>query len=68
VAYESGLARKDEPIVEAMRELAGQYPRYGYRRIRREVREVAAAYPLPLPIRSPMGFPPRNVLRLDPRS
>jgi putative transposase len=33
VAYASELARKDEPIVSAMRELAGQYPRYGYRRI-----------------------------------
>jgi hypothetical protein len=34
----------------------------------REVRAVAAAYRLPLPIRFPMGSPPRNVLRLDPRS
>ena len=31
--YESRLARKDAPVLAAMRELAGQYPRYGYRRI-----------------------------------
>jgi putative transposase len=31
--YESRLARRDEPVVTAMRELAAQYPRYGYRRI-----------------------------------
>lgn len=31
--YESRLARKDAPVLTAMRELAGQYPRYGYRRI-----------------------------------
>jgi putative transposase len=33
VGYESELAKKDGPIVSAMRQLAGQYPRYGYRRI-----------------------------------
>jgi putative transposase len=27
------LARRDEPVIAAMRELAAQYPRYGYRRI-----------------------------------
>lgn len=32
--YESVLARQDAPVVAAMRELATQYPRYGYRRIR----------------------------------
>jgi putative transposase len=31
--YESRLARRDAPVVSVMRELAGQYPRYGYRRI-----------------------------------
>ena len=31
--YESRLARRDAPVVAAMRELAAQYPRYGYRRI-----------------------------------
>ena len=29
-----GLAEKDAPVWSAMRELAAQYPRYGYRRIR----------------------------------
>ena len=33
MGYESELAKKDRPIVSAMRELAGLYPRYGYRRI-----------------------------------
>jgi putative transposase len=32
--YESRLAAKDARAVAAMRELAAQYPRYGYRRIR----------------------------------
>jgi len=32
--YESKLAVGDAPVLERMRALAGQYPRYGYRRIR----------------------------------
>lgn len=32
--YESRLARRDAPVVERMRALSAQYPRYGYRRIR----------------------------------
>ena len=31
--YESTLAKRDAPVVAAMRELAAQYPRFGYRRI-----------------------------------
>jgi putative transposase len=31
--YESRLTARDAPVVTAMRELAAQYPRYGYRRI-----------------------------------
>ena len=31
--YESTLLKRDAPVVAAMRELAAQYPRYGYRRI-----------------------------------
>jgi putative transposase len=31
--YESRLARRDAPALAVMRELAAQYPRYGYRRI-----------------------------------
>jgi putative transposase len=31
--YQSRLVKKDAPVVAVMRELAGQYPRYGYRRI-----------------------------------
>ena len=33
VGYESRLTVRDAPAVAAMRELAAQYPRYGYRRI-----------------------------------
>ena len=33
VGYRSRLAVRDAPAVAAMRELAAQYPRYGYRRI-----------------------------------
>ena len=33
VGYESKLAQRDAPAVAVMRELASQYPRYGYRRI-----------------------------------
>ena len=33
LGYESRLAKRDAPVLSAMRELAGQYPRYGYRRI-----------------------------------
>ena len=34
LTYESVLAQRDAPTIEAMKRLAGQYPRYGYRRIR----------------------------------
>jgi putative transposase len=34
LGYVSRLARRDGPAVAAMRRLAAQYPRYGYRRIR----------------------------------
>jgi len=34
LGYASRLATRDQPVVDAMRELAGQYPRYGYRKIR----------------------------------
>lgn len=33
LGYESRLAKNDAPVLDAMRELARQYPRYGYRRI-----------------------------------
>ncbi len=33
IGYESTLAQRDAPVVAAMRELAAQYPRFGYRRI-----------------------------------
>ena len=33
IGYESALAKRDAPVVLAMRELAAQYPRFGYRRI-----------------------------------
>jgi putative transposase len=31
--YQSRLAKRDAPVVSVMRELAAEYPRYGYRRI-----------------------------------
>ena len=34
LAYRSVRVERDRPVVEAMKRLAGQYPRYGYRRIR----------------------------------
>jgi putative transposase len=34
VGYVSRLQARDAPAVRAMRDLAGQYPRYGYRKIR----------------------------------
>jgi putative transposase len=34
VGYASRLALRDAPVLAAMRALAGQYPRYGYRKIR----------------------------------
>lgn len=33
IGYESRLSKRDAPVLDAMRELAGQYPRFGYRRI-----------------------------------
>ncbi len=33
MSYESRLEKRDAPVIEAMRELAGQYPRFGYRRM-----------------------------------
>lgn len=33
IKYQSQLAQRDAPIEAQMRQLAGQYPRYGYRRI-----------------------------------
>lgn len=33
LCYESRLAKRDAPALAVMRELAAQYPRYGYRRI-----------------------------------
>jgi putative transposase len=33
VGYQSRLAAKDAPVLEAMRTLAGQYPRFGYRMV-----------------------------------
>ena len=34
MGYELRLPVKDRPVIEAMRQLSSQYPRYGYRRIR----------------------------------
>jgi len=34
LAYEPAMPRKDAPVIAAMKALSGQYPRYGYRRIR----------------------------------
>ncbi len=40
LGYASRLAVRDAPVLHAMRELAAQYPRYGYRRIRIFLRRV----------------------------
>jgi hypothetical protein len=34
LSYQGRKAAKDAPVVERMKELSAQYPRYGYRRIR----------------------------------
>ena len=34
LSYELRLPAKDAPVIEAMKTLSAQYPRYGYRRIR----------------------------------
>ena len=34
LSYERRLPAKDAPVIAAMKSLSGQYPRYGYRRIR----------------------------------
>jgi putative transposase len=34
LGYESRLIVRDAPVLIAMRALAGQYPRYGYRKVR----------------------------------
>ena len=34
MGYVSRLAAKDAPVLEAMKRLSSQYPRFGYRRIR----------------------------------
>lgn len=34
MSYESRIDAKDAPVIEAMKRLSGQYPRYGYRKIR----------------------------------
>jgi putative transposase len=34
LTYERQMPKKDAPVLQAMRRLANQYPRYGYRRIR----------------------------------
>jgi putative transposase len=43
VGYASRLAVRDAPAIAAMRELAAQYPRYGYRRIRIFLRRAGHA-------------------------
>ena len=43
LGYESRLVIRDGPALKAMRELAGQYPRYGYRRIRIFLKRVGHA-------------------------
>ena len=44
VGYQSRLTVRDAPALQAMRDLAGQYPRYGYRRIRIFLQRVG--YPM----------------------
>jgi putative transposase len=44
LGYESRLARKDNEVIGTMKQLARQYPRYGYRRI--QVFMARAGYPM----------------------
>lgn len=34
LSYELRMPAQDAPVIQAMRDLSAQYPRYGYRRIR----------------------------------
>jgi putative transposase len=43
LGYQSRLVARDAPALAAMRELASQYPRYGYRRIRIFLKRVGHA-------------------------
>jgi putative transposase len=43
IGYQSRLATRDAPALATMRELAAQYPRYGYRRIRIFLRRAGHA-------------------------
>ena len=46
LGYQSRLAVRDAPALAAMRRLAAQYPRYGYRRIRIFLRRDVAGDPV----------------------
>ena len=39
LSYELRLPTKDRPVIEAMRQLSSQYPRYGYRRMTRALQK-----------------------------
>src|SRR3984957_15065013 len=75
LGYQSRLARRDAPVVAAMRTLAGQYPRYGYRKVRiflaRQGQAMSAdrAYPLwrQAGLQVPRRRPRRRVATSRPR-
>jgi putative transposase len=75
VGYASRLALKDAPVLQAMRELAGQYPRYGYRMVmpflarRQHVMSADRAYRLwrQAGLQVPRRRPRRRVATSRPR-
>ncbi len=75
VGYVSRLAVKDAPVLQAMRELAGQYPRYGYRMVmpflarRQHVMSADRAYRLwrQAGLQVPRRRPRRRVATSRPR-
>ena len=75
LGYQSRLAARDAPVVDAMGELARQYPRYGYRRIQvflaRQGHEMSAdrAYRLwrEAGLQVPRRRPRRRVASARPR-
>ncbi len=48
LGYQSRLVARDASALTAMRDLAGQYPRYGYRRIRIFLKRAGHAICVPL--------------------
>ena len=61
--YQHRQPVKDAPVVESMKRLAKQYPRYGYRRIRIFLAREGLKIRLQLPAKRPRRRPARSVAR-----